>query len=281
MARPQRLIVGNWKMHKTIPEARDFVERLAGMLQSAPRQTKLDVVLVPPFTALSAVAASLAQNSLFVGAGGGASRVPGPAGEGPLSVLLAAQDVFWEETGAFTGEISAVMLQDLGCRYVIIGHSERRRYFGETGETAGKKVAAAIRHGLRAILCVGETWDQREKGLTASVLSRQLTESLSGIEKDQATDIVIAYEPVWAIGSGHSATPAQAHEAHRHIRSVMTGLWGQETGDHMPILYGGSVTPDNIEELLRTPEIDGALVGGACLDPVQFARIITIAVAAI
>jgi triosephosphate isomerase len=192
-------------------------------------------------------------------------------------VELAAQDVFWEESGAYTGEISAPMLTDLGCRYVIVGHSERRRYFGETGETAGKKVGAALRHGLRVILCIGETWDQREKGQTGSVLSRQLTESLSHVEKTQAAEVVIAYEPVWAIGSGQPATPAQAHEAHRHIRSVLTGLWGQEPGEGTPILYGGSVTPDNIEELLKTPEINGALVGGACLDPVQFARIITVA----
>ena len=255
MARPQRLIVGNWKMHKTIPEARDFVERLAGILQPPPSPAKVHIVLAPPFTALHAVSASI----------------------GSLPFSLSAQDVFWEETGAFTGEISAPMLKDLGCRYVIVGHSERRRFFGETNATAGKKLIAAIRHGLRAILCVGETWNDRENGQTGPVLSQQLTESLSGVEKDLAAEVVIAYEPVWAIGSGRSATPAQAHEAHRHIRSVITALWGQEPADRMPILYGGSVTPDNIEELLKTPEIDGALVGGACLDPVQFARIITIA----
>jgi triosephosphate isomerase len=242
-------------MHKTIPEARVFVERLAGILQPPPRPAKVHIVLAPPFTALQAVSAAI----------------------GSLPFMLSAQDVFWEETGAFTGEISALMLKDLGCRYVIVGHSERRRYFGETDAATGKKAVAAIRHGMRAILCVGETWDQREKGQTGPVLSRQLTESLSSVEKDQAGDVVIAYEPVWAIGSGHAATPTEAREAHRHIRSVITDLWGQEPGDQMPILYGGSVTPDNIEELLKTPEINGALVGGACLDPVQFARIITVA----
>jgi triosephosphate isomerase len=259
MARPQRLIVGNWKMHKTIPEARDFVERFAELLHGAPKVGSVHIVLAPPFTALSAVAASLAQN---------VSLPP---------VFLAAQDVFWEEIGAYTGEISALMLQDLGCRYVIVGHSERRRYFGETDAITGKKVLAAIRHGLRAILCVGETWDQREKGHTGPVLSRQLAESLSSIEKDQAGNVVIAYEPVWAIGSGNPATPAQTQESHQHIRSVITALWGQEAAETTPILYGGSVTPDNIGELLQTPEIDGALVGGACLDPVQFARIIGVA----
>jgi triosephosphate isomerase len=280
MGQRQRLIVGNWKMHKTVSEATGFVERLADLLQreiTSPPPVRLELVLAPPFTALSAVADQLARLGLFVGAGGGAGRAPGSAGGGPPPVSLAAQDVHWEDQGAFTGEVSAPMLQDLGCRYVIIGHSERRRHFGETDATVGKKVAAALRRRLRPILCIGETWEQRQGGQTEHVLSAQLTESLSAVEKEQASDVVIAYEPVWAIGSGHPATSEQARKAHRHVRTRIMALWGQDAGENAPILYGGSVTPDNIEELLATPDIDGALVGGACLDPVQFAKILVVA----
>ena len=265
----QRLIVGNWKMHKTIPEARDFVKQLAGLLPKSP-PANVTIVLAPPFTALQAVASELATHGLFEGTGGGASR------PGPSPVMMAAQDMHWEDLGAFTGEVSPLMLKDLGCRYVIVGHSERRRHFGETDATVKLKVAAALRHGLRPILCVGETWDQRTSGQTEQVLSIQLTEALAGIEKDQAGDVVIAYEPVWAIGSGHPATAQQAHDAHRHIRARVTALWGQDAGDRLVILYGGSVTPDNIGELLASREINGALVGGACLDPIQFAKILSI-----
>jgi len=254
MARRQRLIVGNWKMHKTVPEATGFVERLADLLPKSP-PANVTIVVAPPFTALPAVSAAIRSHPLMLG----------------------AQDVHWEDQGAFTGEISALMLKDLGCRYVIIGHSERRRYFGETDATVGKKVATALRHRLRPILCIGETWDQRTGGQTEKVLTAQLSESLSAVEKDQASEAVIAYEPIWAIGSGHPATPEQAHQAHRHIRTKLIALWGQDAGEKVPILYGGSVTPDNIAELLAKPEIDGALVGGACLDPVQFAKIMIVA----
>ncbi len=253
-----RLIVGNWKMHKTIPEARDLVERLAGLLKKSP-PTNVTIVIAPPFTALQAVANALEK----------LPRTP--------PVLLAAQDVHWEDAGAYTGEISPPMLKDLGCRYVIVGHSERRRYCGETDATVRKKVLAALRHGLRPLLCIGETWDQRSARQTEEVLAGQLTEALTDVEKDQGAEVVIAYEPVWAIGSGHSATPAQAREAHRHLRARMTALWGHETGERVPILYGGSVTPENIGELLASHEVNGALVGGACLDPAQFARILAVA----
>ncbi|HZC68064.1 MAG TPA: triose-phosphate isomerase [Nitrospirales bacterium] len=271
-----RLIVGNWKMHKTIPEARALIEQLAEHLRREPAApvplpAQLEIVVVPPFTALSAVASVLAQQSLFVGAGGGASR------PGPSPVSLAAQDMHWEDAGAYTGEISPPMLKDLGCRYVLVGHSERRRSFGETDAIVRKKVLATLRHGLRPILCIGETWDQRARNQTQQVLTAQLTEALTGVDKDQGTEVVIAYEPVWAIGSGQSATPPQAREAHRHVRARVTAQWGHETGERVPILYGGSVTPDNIGELLAIREVDGALVGGACLDPAQFARILSIA----
>ena len=249
-------------MHKTIPEAVGLVERLAELLKKSP-PTNVTIVIAPPFTALSAVASTLATHSLFVGAGGG--------------IELAAQDMHWEDAGAYTGEVSPLMLKDLGCRYVIVGHSERRRYFGETDATVRKKVLAALRHGLRPILCVGETWDQRNRNQTESVLTAQLTEALTGVDKDQGTEVVIAYEPIWAIGSGHPATPPQAREAHRHIRARITALWGQETGERVPILYGGSVTAENIGELLAIRGVDGALVGGACLDPAQFARILVVA----
>lgn len=254
MAQRQRLIVGNWKMHKTTPEARDFVKQLAGLLPKVP-SANVTIIIAPPFTAISALAA--ASKSL------------------PIS--LSAQDGHWEDHGAFTGEVSVSMLKDAGCRYVIVGHSERRRYFGETDATVKKKVAAVLRHGLRVILCVGETWEQRSNGQTEQVLSGQLTEALSGVEKDRAADIVIAYEPIWAIGSGRPATAEQARDAHRHIRATATALWGQEAGGRLPILYGGSVTPDNIGEFLALGEVDGALVGGACLDPVQFAKILAVA----
>ena len=255
-----RLIVGNWKMHKTVPEAVGLVERLADLLKKSP-PTNVTIVMAPPFTALSAVASALTMHGL--------SKTP--------PVELAAQDMHWEDAGAYTGEVSPPMLKDLGCRYVIVGHSERRRYFGETDALVRKKVLAALRHGLRPILCIGETWDQRARNQTGSVLAAQLTEALTDVDKDQGADVVIAYEPVWAIGSGQPATPTQAREAHRHIRARITARWGHETGERVPILYGGSVTPENIGELLAIREVDGALVGGACLDPPQFARILAVA----
>lgn len=254
MAQRQRLIVGNWKMHKTISEARDFVAQLAGLMPKTPL-ANVAIILAPPFTALAAV--STAIKSLPIG--------------------LAAQDAHWEEFGAFTGEVSVPMLKDAGCRYVIVGHSERRRYCGETDATVNKKVAAVLRHGLRPILCVGETWEQRSNGQTKRVLSSQLTDALSGVEKDRTDDVVVAYEPVWAIGSGRPATAEEALDAHRHIRATAAALWGQDAGGRLPILYGGSVTPDNIGEFLAIREVDGALIGGACLDPAHFAKILAVA----
>ncbi|TLY37976.1 MAG: triose-phosphate isomerase [Nitrospirae bacterium] len=255
--RRHRLIVGNWKMHKTIPEAVDFLGQLTELLTRGEYEpsTGVKVVIAPPFTALSAVAAAL----------------------GTLPFLLGAQDLHWEDQGAFTGEISGGMLADIGCRYVIVGHSERRRYFGDTDGIVQKKAAAALRHGLHPIVCIGESLDQRLSGQTEHLLSTQLTESLAAVSKEQAQDVVIAYEPVWAIGSGHPATPEQAHDAHRHIRTLLIALWGEDAGERVPILYGGSVVPENTRNLLVTPYIDGALVGGACLNPVLFAKILAVA----
>jgi len=253
MVQRRRLIVGNWKMHKTIPEARELVQELTDLLD-APAMASVTTVLAPPFTALSTVALAI-QGRPY---------------------LLGAQNLHWEDQGAFTGEVSGVMLKDLGCRYVIVGHSERRRCFGETDVIVQKKMVAALRHGLRPILCIGETWDQRLSGHTERILSLQLSEALTDVGKEVG-DVVIAYEPVWAIGSGRSATVAQVHEAHLHIRTQLVALLGQDTGAQVPILYGGSVTPDNIGELLPIHEVDGALVGSACLNPVLFAKILQIA----
>jgi len=249
-----RLIVGNWKMHKTISEAKELVQQLVQLLGGSVPQG-LSTVLAPPFTALSAVSEALKG--------------------GPF--LLGAQDLFWEDFGAFTGEVSGAMLKDVGCRYVIVGHSERRRYFGETDAMVRKKAVAALRHELRPIVCIGETWDERLSGQAEHVLSLQLTEGLAGIEKHQAEEVVIAYEPVWAIGSGRAATCAQIDDMHRRLRTELIALWGQDAGARVPILYGGSVVPENIGELLAIPNVDGALVGGACLNPVLFAKILRIA----
>jgi triosephosphate isomerase len=245
-----RLVVGNWKMHKTATEATLLVGRLAEL---AGVMASIDVVLAPPFTALAAVA-ELCR--------------PGP-------FLLAAQNVFWEDQGAYTGEISGPMLTDLGCRFVIVGHSERRRLFGERDDGINKKIHAALRHGLRPILCVGESLEERDHGRTGTVVTRQLEAGLAQVGPEQLSSIVIAYEPVWAIGTGRAASPGQAQEVHRLIRDLLAGR-GQSGAD-VRILYGGSVTAQNAGAFFGEPEVDGALVGGACLDPVSFATIIRLA----
>ncbi|WP_447977598.1 triose-phosphate isomerase [Candidatus Nitrospira bockiana] len=245
MRRP--LIVANWKMNKTSAEAEGYIRRLASLIHP----DSIDLVLAPPFTALSTAAAAV-PNSGFE---------------------LAGQDVFWEDKGAYTGEVSPVMLKEIGCAYVLVGHSERRQWFGETDTWVNKKVAAAIRHGLKPILCLGEHLADREQGLTAAVVSGQLKKGLSGVTTDDLTAIAIAYEPIWAIGTGRAATPDQAEEVHRLLRAQVSVQWGQEAGNRMRILYGGSVTPDNAGRFLASREIDGLLVGGACLDPDCFATI--------
>jgi triosephosphate isomerase len=251
MRRP--LIVGNWKMHKTASEAVVFLREFSALLQ---QPQSAEVVLAPPFTALATVSQSLGT---------------------PPRFGLGAQNLFWEDKGPFTGEVSAPMLMDLGCQYVIIGHSERRQHFGETDEWVNRKVQAALRHGLRPILCVGESLAQREGGQTQGVVTSQLRKGLAGISAQDGRAVVVAYEPVWAIGTGRAATPAQAVEVHRGVREALEQQWGAEIGSGVRILYGGSVTPDNAKGFLIMPEIDGALVGGACLDPRSFATIITLA----
>ena len=246
----KRLIVGNWKMHKTASQARDLVRRL---VEQSPPGLPVDVVLAPPFTALHAVAEVSRGQSLFLG----------------------AQNMHWEDQGAYTGEISGPMLSDLGCRYVILGHSERRLLFGERDEGINKKIHAALRHGLNPILCVGESLADRDKGRTEAVVTGQLKAGLDGVSADQAPSIIIAYEPVWAIGTGRAASPMQAREVHNALRAVLYDGW--KSGPETKILYGGSVTPANAGDFFAEPEVDGALVGGACLDPVSFATILRLA----
>lgn len=247
------LIVGNWKMNKTASEAASFIRDL---LERLPASPNADVVLAPPFTALES-----------------ASKALGPSSW----ISLGAQNLHWEQQGAFTGEVSASMLRELGCRYVIVGHSERRTLFGERDETIQKKVRAALAQGLSPILCVGESLAEREAGKTESVVTAQLNGSLAGLSQQDLATVTIAYEPVWAIGTGRAATTEQAVAVHRSIRSFVETGWNSTTAAAMKILYGGSVTPQNTESLLASETIDGALVGGACLNPDSFATIVRIA----
>ena len=247
------LIIGNWKMNKTASEAAAFIRDLCERL---PASSNADIVLAPPFTALESARTALG---------------PSPC------IDLGAQNVHWEAHGAFTGEVSAPMLRDIGCRYVIVGHSERRTLFGERDEDIKKKVRAALTHGLAPILCVGESLAERETGRTESVVTTQLTGSLAGLTTRDLATVTIAYEPVWAIGTGRAATTEQAVAVHRSIRLFVETGWDSETASDIRILYGGSVTPQNIESLLASDAIDGALVGGACLNPDSFATIVGVA----
>ena len=242
-------IAANWKMFKTVHEAVVFVKEFRRIVKDI---DDVEVVIAPPFTAIHA-AAEAARNS--------------PVG-------IAAQDLHWEREGAFTGEVSAAMVKEAGAEYAIIGHSERRRLFHETDETVNRKLLAAISTGLTAILCVGETLEERDGGHTLEVLDRQIKAGLDGLNGDQVAALVIAYEPVWAIGTGRNATPEQAGEAHAHIRSRLRSWFGAPAADGCHILYGGSVKPDNIHELITLPDVDGALVGGASLDLKAFAEIV-------
>ncbi|OGP53461.1 MAG: triose-phosphate isomerase [Deltaproteobacteria bacterium RBG_13_52_11] len=243
------IMAGNWKMHKTAREAVEFVTRLQKELGD---WEETEVVVAPPFVALAPVA----------------ERLQG------TKIALAAQDCFWEEQGAYTGEVSPPMVRDVGCRYVIIGHSERRAYFGETNETVNKKVKAALAHGLHPIICVGESLEQRERGDTFTFVGRQVKECLQGLEEAAIQKMVIAYEPIWAIGTGKTATPEQAQEVHTFIRGVVAETFSPQGAEVLRIQYGGSVKPDNVDELMAQPDIDGALVGGASLVVESFARIV-------
>ncbi|MDH5668326.1 MAG: triose-phosphate isomerase [Nitrospira sp.] len=247
------LIVGNWKMNKTASEAATFICTVVPKLPAPPT---IEIVVAPPFIALESVRTAL-----------GAST----------SVQLGAQNLFWESHGAYTGEVSAPMLKELGCRYVIIGHSERRTLFGEQDEEVRKKIRSALTHHLKPILCIGESLSQREQGQTDEVLRRQLTGGLTGLSDKDMAAVAVAYEPVWAIGTGKAATSEQAVAAHRTIRAFLADTWSADLAEATRILYGGSVTPHNVSGLLQSDQIDGALIGGACLEVESFATICCLA----
>jgi len=245
----KKIIAGNWKMYKTSEEAKQLVTAL---IRSIPGIRKTRMVVCPPATALSEVALLLKGTPIALG----------------------AQNIHWEKEGAFTGEISAGMVKSVGASFVILGHSERRQYFGETDETVQRKILAALGQGLTPIVCVGETLDQREKGVTKEIVARQLDKGLSGLKAEQINRLVFAYEPVWAIGTGKNATPEQAQEVHQFIRTRLTALYDEPTAQGVTIQYGGSVKPGNTLDLLKQSDIDGALVGGACLQADSFVEII-------
>ncbi len=244
------LIAGNWKMFKTVAETVKYVKELRPLVKDI---TDVEIVVAPPFPAIHAAAEALRGSN----------------------VELAGQDLHWEREGAFTGEVSAAMLKDAGAELVIIGHSERRTLFGETDATVNRKIGAAFASGLRPIVCIGETLDQRERNETFDVLDRQLKNGLDGITAEQLPRLALAYEPVWAIGTGRNATPAQAGEAHRHIRQRLQQWFGADAAQLCRIIYGGSVKPENIRDLAAEADVDGALVGGASLDVRAFADIVS------
>ena len=242
-------IAGNWKMNKTVAEAIDLAKQLKASLSGI---EGVEVDVAPPFTALFVVRKELEGSS----------------------IQLVAQNIFWEEKGAFTGEIAPPMLKEVGCHYVILGHSERRQFFGETDETVNRKVRATLSQGLKVIFCIGETLKEREEGKTFAVIERQVPGGLKDIRKEEMSSIVIAYEPVWAIGTGKTATPEQAEEVHGFIRKKLGQLYSKEIAEGMRIQYGGSVTPENVKGLMGQENIDGALVGGASLKSETFSKIV-------
>jgi len=234
-------LAANWKMYKTVHDTVVYLKEFRSMVKDV---TDVEIVVAPPFTAIHA-AAEAARNS---------------------NVGIAAQDLYWEREGAFTGEVSAAMIKEAGAEYVIVGHSERRRLFAETDETVNRKTQAALAAGLTPIVCIGETLEQRERSDTLAVLDRQIKAGLDGLTGEQVAGLVLAYEPVWAIGTGRNATPAQANEAHAHIRGRLRQWFGGHAADQCHVIYGGSVKPDNARDLVLLPDVDGALVGGASLE---------------
>lgn len=242
------VIAGNWKLFKTIGESVSLVNELKPLVADC---QGVEIVVAPVFTALSRVSDAI----------------------GGSNIRLAAQDCYWEEEGAFTGEVAPKLLKDAGCSHVIVGHSERRQYFGETDLAVNRKTGAAIAAGLTAIVCVGESLAERESGQTFTVIETQIKGGLAGLEAEGFTHVVIAYEPVWAIGTGKTASDVQAQEVHAFIRRLIARLFGQAVADAVRILYGGSVKPDNVKGLMAQPDIDGALVGGASLKAESFAAI--------
>jgi triosephosphate isomerase len=242
-------IAGNWKMFKTVADTVKYAKEFRSLVKDV---SGVEIVLAPPFTAVHAAAEAL-RNS---------------------NVGVAAQDLYWEREGAFTGEVSAPMIREAGAEYVIIGHSERRTLFGETDANVNRKTAAAIAAGLVPIVCIGETLDQRDRNETFDVLDRQIRQGLDGLTGQQISELVIAYEPVWAIGTGRNATPAQAQDAHAHLRRRLVQWFGAEAAELCHVIYGGSVKPENARDLVSQPDVDGALVGGASLDVRGFHEIV-------
>ncbi|OQX53633.1 MAG: triose-phosphate isomerase [Candidatus Omnitrophica bacterium 4484_213] len=243
------IIAGNWKMHKTTLEAINLVNALKRELYNI---ENVDIVVCPPFTVLNEVS-EVIQDS---------------------NIALGGQDVFWEEEGAFTGEVSARMLKDVGCKYVVIGHSERRKYFGETDEIVGKKIRAALKEELIPFVCIGESLKQREGGETFDIVKGQIRQGFKNLGEEEFLKLIIAYEPIWAIGTGRTATPGEAEEVQGFIRRQISEIYSEETANLIRIQYGGSVKPNNIEELIRQKDIDGALVGGASLEVDSFVEIV-------
>jgi len=248
-------IAGNWKMFKTVSEAEEIVKALMGVSADF---MEAEVVVIPPFTALSKIRKTLCENPIQLG----------------------AQNVYWEEEGAYTGEISPRMLKEVGCQYVVIGHSERRQYFGETNQTVNKKIQAVLKHDMYPIMCIGETLEEREQGKAFNKIGNQIDEGLEGFDAAAFSRIVIAYEPIWAIGTGVTATPGQAQEVHAFIREKLSQKYGNDACACAIILYGGSVKPANTFSLLNEKDINGALVGGAALQPDSFSEIVKEAIKA-
>jgi triosephosphate isomerase (TIM) len=249
LAMRQPLIAGNWKMFKTVQQTVFYIKELRGLVNNV---RDVEVVVAPPFTSIHA-AAEAARNS---------------------NIAIAGQDLYWEREGPFTGEVSGPIIREAGAELVIIGHSERRTLFGETDATVNRKLGAGIAAGLIPIVCIGESLEQREANQTLDVLDGQVRRGLDNVTSSQLAELLIAYEPVWAIGTGRNATPEQAQEAHAHIRTRLRQWFGAEAADRCHILYGGSVKTDNIAALMTQPDVDGALVGGASLDVRAFAEII-------
>jgi triosephosphate isomerase len=243
------MIAGNWKMYKTVTEAVQTARELSGLVAG---QDAVEIMIAPPFTALAPVSEALSGSP----------------------VALGAQNCHWEAEGAFTGEISVAMLASAGCRYVIIGHSERRQYFGENDRSVNRKLKAILQNGLAPVLCIGETESQRDQNQTFSVLDKQVKNGLEGLLANELQPLVVAYEPVWAIGTGKTATPEQAQEVHKYVRGLLAEAIDAGLAGSTRILYGGSVKPGNIVELMAMPDIDGALVGGASLDASTFSQIV-------
>ena len=246
------LVAGNWKLHKTLTES---VELAQAIVRDVASGSMTEVVVAPVFTALAKVGDVLAGTM----------------------ISLSSQDVCWETQGAFTGEVGPLQLVDVGCRYAIVGHSERRQWFGDTDEAVRRKTRAALEHGLRPIVCVGETLEERDAGQAERVVVRQLRAALRELDAEPAAEVVIAYEPVWAIGTGRNAQPQDAQEMHARIRATLAELFGQPLADRTRVLYGGSVKPDNAKALMAQPDLDGALVGGASLSADSFCAIVAAA----